>query len=367
MTNTWVGTFVTALLALSMLGTGVSAPHPDFKVDDFIAGGAQTWELIDGDMDFEEVWSTAGDPLSWLVLADGDDSLGAAPSRARALASEVNTSLTSYMIHAIMERDSTFVAPEDGSPAPGAIGITFGESAGGHYTALFADDYFALASPDGVGGTIIGHFQNDWGTVPSWVDNVDDRHRYSLLLAGTTLSVRIDGWNLGSFTLPSVPAGTYGLLAEDDTRLYSEQIVYGPLDVSGPSIDLLYPEDSTLYIGDEAIPIPATGFIAAAGVLTIGANITDDVIGTKAARLYVDGRLVPGSGVSEPGNDITWALDLAFLSAGFHTFTVEAVDWAGNIAQNETQVFVIGAGAPDAHTTSTLSSLLAEVESLVPA
>lgn len=356
MTKIWVGMIASAFIALTMLGSGASAPHPDLMIDDFRNGGAQGWEAVNGGLTFEDRWSGAGDPLTLLVLEDNG---GTGFVRARALASEVNTTLDSYMIHGILERDAGFGTPK-------AIGLTFGESPSGHYAVAFRDSFFALGVPDGSGGTSWAHTQPDWGTVPAWVSGVDDRHRYSVLVAGTTLSVKIDGWELGSFTLPGVPAGTYGIMAGDDTRVYSEQIVFGPLDTQGPSIALVNPEDSYLYIADEGIPIPATGFIAASGPLTVSANLTDDVSGVRVAHIYIDDRLVSSSVADEPDALVSWVLDLTTLSPGFHTVRVDARDWAGNLGSNETSIFVFGIGEPDEHTVDTATTMAADTVGLLP-
>ncbi len=270
------------MLLVGLAGGSTSAPHPDYTVDDFRGDSADRWDLLDGDLEFKQAYGPHGDYLSWLVLGDAEEiglfdpnaTLG--PSRVRADPGYVNATMSSYTLHAILQRVEGYIAPGENVSSPGPIALTFGENAGaGHYVAFFDDSYFALGVPNATSGAFdLLHEQVDWGSVPAWIDSVDERHRYTLDVVGTTLSVRIDGWAMDSFTLPSVPAGTYGIAAADDTCVYAEQLIYSPYDATPPTIGLVSPADATLNLGDVAVDIPASGLIIAAGVVTPSSRST---------------------------------------------------------------------------------------------
>jgi len=364
MTRIWVGCIVFGSLVLAALGGAGSEPNASLYRNDFFDGDGNYWTLVSGNISLVGANGWAGDPLSWLVLEDNDDFDGAKPSHVRADDPAVNTTMASYAIHATIQRDADYIAPGMTAPNARFFGLTFGDAGFGYYQVGFrtfdnGTRLFHLSVPNGTSGMADRvHTQWDWGTVPEWIDTVE--------VDGTTIAVKVDGWPLGQFTLTGVPAGRFGLSAGEDTRIYVEQFFYEPLDTEAPIVELWRPSDSNLYLADEPVPIPATGLIVAAGELTFGADVFDNISGTKSAYAYVDGVLQSGSQRRDPGIGETWTIDTLGLSIGEHTLTVRAYDYAGNMAQAHVQLIIVGTTVDSRTTALVVDTAMGVVNDLMP-
>jgi hypothetical protein len=349
----WVGWTVTLLLVAG--AAGAAAGTTGFK-DDFSTADGTGWALLSGSASFHSAndnW--AGFLLHWMRLS-GENETGV-PEDARVLVdpARVNTTWSSYRITAIMERD--------GASAAGAFGITFGETPGqGHYLAQFHDGGFRLGAPDGAtGGTTILLDQAGWGDVPAHVADASKRLRYVLEVEGTVLTVKVNGWPMGTYLLPGTASGVFGFAATSETSIHVQEVTYSFLDRVPPTVEIYRPLDGHYYVEDIPVPIFATGITMATGLLTLGADIWD-ASGTKDARLYVDGELVPGSRVTDPGAATTWTIDTLHYEAGYHNLSVVAIDHAGNIGVASVEILVVN----DLVTSSTVKDVERTISHLLP-
>lgn len=472
MTRIWVGNTLAIIMLLASVGAGVSAPHPSSQGDNFERPNDARWELIRGDLSFNQTQGPRGDGLTWMVLTEGETG-GDGPSRVRANASHVENNQTywttegdAYRLSITLQRDPNHVPSgtsgnnttgDDGdsgdnttSPAgnqtstgpinvtldanvtqgilpldvgftmgsddpaagnlswdfypftgsnatasglglpnatshtygsageftarievsngthsgnatiiivveeeeaptstatglpEGAIGITFGEqSSSGYFVAAWTDERFILGYPDNAGEFTTKLDIEGWGSVPDSVKRtVDERKRFEVQVEGTSVMVLVGNAVLGTYALPAVPEGTFGVIAAEDTRVNVGEVYWQPLDRSAPAVEIVRPVAGSMYIEDIAVPYGSGGPSFVEGDLTVFADITDTRTGVEWAQLLVNGK------VHDTNFDAGIETPLVFRSSnfapGYHTLTVRSADYAGNMGTDSIEVFVLG-------------------------
>lgn len=328
MTNKWVGWIAGLLLLVASLGaTGASAEYRERFIDPEEAG----WIPVAGDISYGETQSWAGHSLEWLQLDAGSET-----GRVHVDPARVNTTLSQYELTGVLERDPS-------SASPGWIGLTFGETEqAGYHLVTFDDQSIQIGEPNGPNSTQIVDGQDHWGDVPAGLaaDGVDQRLRYTLAVAGTTLTVKINGWHVLTHELPISAIGHFGVAAAPGTSVHAQEVLYDLLDVQPPTVELYRPAQDTLYLNDVAVPLAGDDAMAL-GEITIGADIFDPLTGVDDARLFIDGEYVPGSQKTDTGPETTWTIDTAGLGFGYHNFTIRGQDNAGNRAEDSVRILVI--------------------------
>ncbi len=328
MTNKWVGWIACLLLLVASFGaTGASAEYRERFIDPEEAG----WVPVAGEVTYGQTQSWGGYSLEWLQLDAGTET-----ARVHVDPALVNTTWSQYELTAVLERDP-------GAGSSDWIGLTFGEDEqAGYHLVAFDDQSVQIGEPNGANSTAIVADQQHWGDVPEGLasDGVDQRLRYTLAVAGTTLTVKINGWHVLTHELPISAIGHFGVAASAGTSLHTQEVLYKALDVQPPSVEIYRPQDATLYLDDTAVPLAAGGPIVL-GELTLGADIFDPLLGVKNARLFIDGEYVPGSEKTETGPETRWTIDTTQLGFGYHNFTIRAQDNAGNRAEDSVEVLVI--------------------------
>lgn len=327
MTNKWVGMIAGLVLLVASLGaTAATGEYRERFIDPEEAG----WIPVSGDVSYGEASSWTGYRVEWLQVDAGAD-IG----RVHVDPARINTTLSQYELTGILERD----------PNAGAdwIGLTFGETeAEGYHLVAFDHESVLIGEPNGANSTTIVDEHDHWGNVPEGLaaKGVDQRLRYTLAVAGTTLQVKINGWDVLTHELPISAIGHFGVAAAPGVSLHTQEVLYSVLDVQPPTVEIYRPAEGTLYIEDIAVPIIG-GPAMALGELTIGADIFDPLSGVADAQLFINGEYVPGSKKTETGPETTWTIDTSQLSFGLHNITIRAQDNAGNRAEDHVEILVI--------------------------
>jgi hypothetical protein len=202
------------------------------------------------------------------------------------------------------------------------VSVIFGYTAADHYYyaafSLGNDAYTnGLFRVSGTTQTQIADFSTTIATSTSYAIQIQR--------SGSTITVSRDGTQVASATDATLGDGRVGLGSRDNAAIFDNLVVYGttaPTDTSAPAV---------------AFSTPAAGATVGTSCSVTGTASDADLL--LNVDLQVDsGSFAPASGSS------AWSLGLSSLTAGNHTLTARATDFAGNTS-TATRSVVVSSGS----------------------